>query len=70
MGTRCAPIYAKMFMAEFKEKYIYSFIKQISMLFLRFIDDIFMVAIDEIGEWTQNLYERSQYKLSFYKIRF
>ena len=43
MGTRCAPTYANIFMAEFEEKYICSFIKQISVLDLIFNDDIFMI---------------------------
>ena len=43
MGTRCAPTYANIFMVDFEEKYIYPFINQISVLYLRFIDDIFMI---------------------------
>ena len=43
MGTICAPAYANIFMAEFEQKYIYPLIKDKSILFLRYIDDIFMV---------------------------
>ena len=44
MGIICAPAYANIFMAEFEQKYIYSLIKDKSILFLRFIGDIFMVC--------------------------
>ena len=43
MGTICAPAYANIFMAEFEQKYIYPLTKDKSILFLRYIDDIFMV---------------------------
>ena len=43
MGTICAPAYANIFMAEFEQKYVYPLIKDKSILFLRYIDDIFMV---------------------------
>ena len=43
MVTICAPAYANIFMAEFEQKYIYPLIKDKSVLFLRYIDDIFMV---------------------------
>ena len=43
MGTICAPAYANIFMVEFEQKYIYPLIKDKSILFLRYTDDIFMV---------------------------
>ena len=43
MGTIGTPAYANIFMAEFEQKYIYLLIKDKSILFLRYIDDIFMV---------------------------
>ena len=43
MGTIYAPAYGNIFMAEFEQKYIYSVIKDKSIPFLRYIDDIFMV---------------------------
>ena len=43
MSTICAPAYANIFMAEFEQKYIYRWIKDKSILFLRYIDDTFMV---------------------------
>ena len=43
MRTRYPPTSVNIFMAEFKRKYIHPFIKQISILYLRFIDNIFMI---------------------------
>ena len=43
MGTKCAPTYANIFMGDFEEKYIYPYLGQHSTLYLRFIDDIFMI---------------------------
>ena len=43
MGTTCAPFYANIFMADFGRKQIYPFIKNMSMPYLQYIDDIFMI---------------------------
>ena len=43
MRTICAPAYANIFMTEFEQKYVYPLIKDKSILFLRYIDDTFMV---------------------------
>ena len=43
MGTNCAPAYANIFVAEFEQKYVYQLIKDKSILFLCYIDDIFMI---------------------------
>ena len=43
MGTICAQAYANIFMAEFDQKHIYPLIKDKSILFLCYTDDIFMV---------------------------
>ena len=43
MGTICAPAYANIFMANFELKYIYPYIKDKAKMFLRFIDDLFMI---------------------------
>lgn len=43
MGTRCEPPYVVIFIVEFARKNIYPLIKQITMLYLRFTDDIFMI---------------------------
>ena len=47
MGGICAPAYANILMAEFEQKYVYPLIKDNSILFLRYIDDISMV-------WTES----------------
>ena len=43
MGTICAPDYANIFKANFELKYIYPYIKDKTKIFLRFIDDLFMI---------------------------
>ena len=43
MGTICAPAYKNIFIANFELKYIYSYIKDKAKVFLRFIDDLFMI---------------------------
>ena len=43
MGTICAPAYVNIFVAEFKQKYIYPLIKDKSIIFFFYIGDTFMV---------------------------
>jgi len=43
MGTICAPSYANIFMDKFEKQYIYPFTKSKSILYRRYIDDIFMI---------------------------
>ena len=43
MGTICAPSYSNIFIDHFERKFIYSFIKTFSLIYLRFIDDIFFI---------------------------
>ena len=43
MGTICAPSYANIFKANFEPKHIYSCIKEKFLLYLRYIDDKFMI---------------------------
>lgn len=50
MGTKCAPSYANLFMGIFEENHIYNRIKNKSLLYLRYIDDIFII-------WTASLKE-------------
>ena len=45
MGTACAPAYANLFMAQLEEKHIYPYIKDVCLLYLRHIDDIFIFRI-------------------------
>ena len=43
MGTKCAPSYANHFMGYFENTFIYPHIENKSTLYLRYIDDIFML---------------------------
>ena len=43
MGTICVPFYANIFMAQLERNNIYSFINNMSVLYLRYIDDSFMI---------------------------
>ena len=43
MGTKCAPDYANLFMADFEERFIYPRINGKCPLYLRYIDDIFLL---------------------------
>ena len=42
MGTICAPSNANIVIANFEAKHIYPYIKEMSLLYIRYIDDIFM----------------------------
>ena len=59
MRTICAPPYANIFRSEFEEKYIYPIIKNKSEIYLRYIDDIFMVRID-IRRRSKTVYEPNE----------
>ena len=50
MGTIYDPVYANIFMADFELKYIYPYIKGKTKMFLRFIDDLFMIWVDSEQE--------------------
>ena len=43
MGTNSAPSYANIFMGKFGETFIYPFITNLHKLYLRYIDDIFII---------------------------
>ena len=43
MGTICAPAYANIFMVQLEKQYIYPYIRNKSIPYLRYIDDIFMI---------------------------
>ena len=43
MSTICAPAYANMFMGQFEKQHTYPYIKNKLILYLRYIDDIFMI---------------------------
>lgn len=46
MGTNCAPSYANIFMGRFEETYIYPMISRRCKIYLRYIDDIFLIWTD------------------------
>ena len=60
MGTICAPAYANIFMAEFEQNYVHPLIKDKSVLFLRYIDDIFMVWTKSEKQLTDFMSELNQ----------
>ena len=55
MRTICAPSYANIFISEFEEKYVYSLIKNKSVIYLRYIDDIFKAKTKSESELRQYL---------------
>ena len=64
MGTICAPSYVNIFMSEFEEKYIYPLIKNISVIYLRYIDNIFTVWIkseNELRKFMNEINQQQQY---------
>ena len=78
MGTICAPTYANIFMANFEAKHIYPYIKEISLLYLRYTDDIFMIWKDtkvELMTFIKELSEKQKtvkfdFQISQRKIAF
>ena len=73
MRTICTPAYANMSMAKFELKYIYPYIKNKTKMFLRFIDDLFMIRTgseQELLDFMNDLNKkilRSNSNLSTYK---
>ena len=69
MGTKCPPSYANLFLDEFESKNMYPTTKQKSKLYLRFIDDIFMLwtgTLDELRNFERNINEiHPSIKLTF-----
>ena len=58
MGTKCAVIYANLFMNHFEETYIYDLIKYKCNFYKRFIDDIFLIwngTLDELKAFIEQL---------------
>ena len=43
MGTICTQAYANIFMTQFEKQHIYPYIKNKSILYLRYINNIFMI---------------------------
>ena len=60
MGTRMAPSYASLFMGKFEKEFLDSYNIQ-PLLWLRFLDDIFMIWNESEEQLLQLLYEINQY---------
>ena len=60
MGTICAPANANTFMARFESKFIYPYIKEKVITFLRFFDDLFMIWTDTEEELLKFINELNQ----------
>ena len=43
MGINCAPSCANIFMDHFERRYISPFLQGLSLIYLRFVDDIFFI---------------------------
>ena len=55
-GTKCAPSYANIFMGIFEYKFTHSLANNTTRLYLRFIDDIFILwtgTLDQLFEFKQ-----------------
>ena len=78
MGTICAPSYANIFMDHFVKKYIYPFLHGLSLIYLRFIDDIFFIwtgTKENLIEYLEELNQKHdsikfEYKISKTKLTF
>ena len=58
MGTKCAVIYANLFMSHFEETHIYELIRGFCPFYKRFIDDIFLLwngSLDELNKIIEDL---------------
>ena len=65
MGTKCAPNYANIFMGDFESKHIYPRIKNKSLSYLRFIDDIFMIwtaSTEELEKFLNDINQNDVHK--------
>ena len=60
MGTICTPSYANIIMSECEEEHIYPLIKNKSVIYLRYIDNIFMVWIKSESELRHFMNEINQ----------
>ena len=78
MDTVCAPAFANIFMAQFEVKHIYPYIHGKALLFLRYIDNIFMIwngttkelisFIDELNKKHRTI--KFDYKISTKRTEF
>ena len=63
MGTIRASSYSNLFMSEFEEKHTYPLIKNKSVIYLLYIEDIFMVWIKserELGHFMNEINQKHQ----------
>ena len=66
MGTKVAPSLANVFMADFEERYIYTYEKQ-PIFYKRFLDDLVMIwthgreELDKFLEYLNNCHETIKY---------
>ena len=60
MGTKCSPTYANVIMSEIRKLFIYPKIKHKSQLYLRYIDDIFLLWTATEGELKVFIEERNK----------
>lgn len=69
MATICAPNNANIFRAVFEEKYTYPLIKKMSLLYVRFIDNIFITCAkseNELKKFMKDLHiKHSSIKFDF-----
>ena len=78
MGTICAPAYANIFMDHFERKYIYPYLREKSLIYLRYIDDIFFIWTgnkEDLLVFLKNLNTKHvsikfDFKISYSKIEF
>ena len=74
MGTTCTHSYVSILMSEFEEKYIYLLIKNKFVIYLCYIEDIFMVWIkskSELIQFVNNVNQKHQsikFKLYYIKL--
>ena len=59
MGTICAPSFENIFMDHFERKYISPFLQGLPLIYLRFIDDIFIIWTGSKEQLIRNLDELS-----------
>ena len=58
---KCAPAYASIFMGIFEETHIYPLIKQKVQLYIRYIDDIFLMWTSSENELQQFISKSMRY---------
>ena len=70
MGSICAPSYANISMDHFEKKYIYPFRQGLSLIYLRFIDDIFFIWTGTKEQLTNCLNNLNKKHISSLNIKY